>query len=232
MNIVRNDKLIKRNSKIAQFTMLGGLVVLGGGMFVSFRYPEQTAISLGALLLGFLLSQVGIYFSNRWGRRPRPDELIDQALKGIDSKYILYHYSSPVQHLLVGPSGIWILMPYYQRGTITYKNGRWVQKGGNLYLKVFAQESLGRPDMELLSEMDNLRNFLSKKLPDGTVPQIQAALVFFNPKVAIDIPEGETPPAETVLIGKLKELVRKPGKGKSLPAETVRQVQDTLLTEE
>ena len=232
MNIVRNDKLIKRNSKIAQFTMLGGLVVLGGGMFVSFRYPEQTAISLGALLLGFLLSQVGIYFSNRWGRRPRPDELIDQALKGIDNKYILYHYSSPVQHLLVGPSGIWILMPYYQRGTITYKNGRWVQKGGNLYLKVFAQESLGRPDMELLSEMDNLRNFLSKKeLPFG-VPPIQAALVFLNPKVNIDIPEDETPPAETVLIGKLKELVRKPGKGKGLSAETVKYVQDALLGEE
>lgn len=235
MNIVRNEKLIKRNSKIAQFTMLGGLVVLGGGMFISFRYPEQVGISLGALLLGFLLSQVGIYFSNRWGRRPRPDELLDQALKGIENKYVLYHYSSPVQHLLVGPSGIWILMPYYQRGTITYKKGRWVQKGGNLalaYLKLFAQESLGRPDMELLSEMDSLRNFLSKKLPDGAVPQIQAALVFFNPKATIDIPEDETPPAETVLIGKLKDLVRKPGKGKSLPAETVRLVQDALLTEE
>jgi hypothetical protein len=232
MNIVRNEKVIKRNSKIAQFTMLGGLVVLGGGMFISFRYPEQVGLSLGALLLGFLLSQVGIYFSNRWGRRPRPDELIDQALKGVDSKFILFHYSSPVQHLLVGPSGIWILMPYYQRGTITFKNGRWVQKGGNLYLKLFAQESLGRPDLELLSEIDSLNKFLSKKLPDGAVPQIQAALVFFNPKVNVDIPEDETPPAETVVISKLKDLVRKPGKGKSLPAEMVRQVQDALLNEE
>lgn len=228
MNIVRNDKLIRRNSKIAQFTMLGGLLVLGAGMFVSFRYPEQVSISLGALLLGFLLSQVGIYFSNRWGRRPRPDELIDQALKGIDSKFVLYHYSSPVRHLLVGPSGIWILMPYYQRGRITYKNGRWVQKGGNWYLKLFAQENLGRPDLELLSEIDNLNKYLSNKIPDGIVPQIQVALVFFNPKVVIDIPEDETPPAETVLIGKLKDLVRKSTKGKGLTAEKVKLIQDSL----
>ena len=41
MNIIRNEKIIKRNSRIAQVTMIGGLVVLAGGMFISFRYPEQ-----------------------------------------------------------------------------------------------------------------------------------------------------------------------------------------------
>ena len=228
MNIVRNEKLIQRNSQIAKFTMLGGLLVLGGGMIISFRYQDQVALSLGALLVGFLLSQIGIYFSNRWGRRPRPDELIDQSLKGLDNKFMLYHYSTPVQHLLVGPSGIWILLPYYQRGTIGFKNGRWQQRGGNLYLKLFAQESLGRPDLEMMAEMDSLQKFLSQKLPDGAVPQIQAALVFFNPKVVIDIPEDADPPAETVTIGKLKELVRKPAKGKGLAAEKVKTVQDVL----
>jgi hypothetical protein len=228
MNIVRNDKLISRNSRIAQITMLGGLLILAAGMFISFRFPDQVSFSLGALLLGFLLSQIGIYFSNRWGRRPRPDELIDQSLKGMESKYMLYHYASPVQHLLVGPSGIWILMPYYQRGTITFKNGRWIQKGGNWYLKLFAQESLGRPDLELASEMENLRKMLSKKLPEEAVPQIQAALVFFNPKVVVDIPPDETPPAETVPIGKLKDLVRKPAKGKGLNSEKVKLIQDAL----
>ena len=169
MNIVRNDKTIKRNSRIAQFTMLGGLVVLAAGMFISFRYPEQFALSLGALMVGFLLSQVGIYFSNRWGRRPRPDELMDQALKGLDNKYTLYHYCTPVSHLLVGPSGVWILLPYYQRGKITYYNGRWRQKGGNAYLKIFAQESLGRPEMEMAGEMDSLKAYFKKILPDGYV---------------------------------------------------------------
>jgi hypothetical protein len=232
VNIVRDDKLIGRNRKIAQFTMLGGLLVLGGGMFISFRYPEQVGISLGALLIGFLLSQVGIYFSNRWGRRPRPDEMLDQALKGLDSKYTLYHYASPVQHLLVGPAGLWVLLPYHQRGTISFKKGRWVQKGGPWYygyLKLFAQESLGRPDVELSGELDGLKRFLGQHLPDGAVPELQAALVFMHPEAVIDIPEDENPPAETIPLSKLKEAMRKIAKNKPLSNEKARLIQDALL---
>ena len=55
MNIHRNEKVIKRNSNIAKFATLGGLAVLAGGMYVSFRYPEQFTLSLGALLVGFIL---------------------------------------------------------------------------------------------------------------------------------------------------------------------------------
>lgn len=228
MNIVRNDKVIKRNSRIAQISMFGGLIVLGGGMFVSFRYPEQYGISLGALMFGFLLSQVGIYFSNRWGRSPRPDEKLDAALKGLDSKYSLYHYVTPVSHLLVGPSGVWMLLPYYQRGVITYAKNRWRQKGGNAYLKIFAQESLGRPDIELDGDMQNLKAYFQKILPEGIEPEVNAALVFTNPKATVDIPEDETPPAETVEVGKLKELMRKGGRGKSLSMEKVKVIQDAI----
>ena len=232
MNIVRNDALVRRNARIAQITMLGGLLVLGGGMFISFRMPEQFGLSLAALMIGFALSQVGIYFSNRWGRRPRPDELLNQALKGLDNKYSIYHYTAPVSHLLVGPSGIWVLMPRHQRGKITYAKGRWHQKGGNLYLKIFAQESLGRPDLEVMSEIENLQNFFKKNLPEDTkLPEIQAALVFTNPKAEVDIPEDENPPAATILLGKLKEIVRKPTKGKTLSVEKVRQIRQ-LLEEE
>lgn len=229
MNIIRNEKTIKRNARIAQFTMLGGLVVLAAGMYISFRYPEQVGLSLGALMIGFLLSQVGIYFSNRWGRRPRPDELIDQALKGLDSKYSLYHFSTPVSHLLVGPAGIWILLPYYQRGKITYQNGRWKQKGGNAYLKIFAQESLGRPEMEVASETDSLKAYFQKILPEEMMPEINAALVFTNARAEIEIPEDELPPAETIPVTKLKELVRKTSKARGLSLEKVKVIQDAIM---
>lgn len=175
MNITRNDSLIKRNARIGRACMLGGLLVLMGGMYISFQYPEQVSISLVMLLFGFILSQVGIFYTNRWGRKPRPDEMLDSALKGMDKKYTLYHYATPVNHLLVGPSGLWVLLPYYQRGMITYKKGRWRQSGGGLgyaYLKVFAQEGLGRPDLEAASESKALLDYLKKRLPEEEIPPV------------------------------------------------------------
>ena len=152
MKIIRNEKLIKRNGRIGQIAMLSSLLILAGGMFLSFQYPEQVSIYLGALLLGFMLSQIGIFFSNRWGRRPRPDEILDKGLKGLDDKFALYHWSSPASHLLVGPAGVWVLIPYYQRGQISYRRDRWRQKGGNFFMKIFGQENLGRPDLEISGE--------------------------------------------------------------------------------
>jgi hypothetical protein len=232
MNIIRNDALIKRNARIAQFTMIGGLLVLAGGMFISFRYPNQFSFSLGALMLGFLLSQVGIFFTNRWGRRPRPDELLAQALKGMDKKYTLYHYTGPTPHLLVGPAGIWVLMPYYQKGTITYDSnkGRWNQKGGNLYLKIFAQESLGRPDLEALGELDRVQKFFNQKLGEGSVPPLHVALVFTHPDVQINIPEDSGAPAEAVQASKLKDLIRKVAKSDSMSLEKIQSVNDALIS--
>jgi hypothetical protein len=224
MNIVRNDKLIRKNSIIAQASIIGGLIILGLGLYVSFQMQEQFWLSMIALVIGFILSQLGIYYSNRFGKRPRPDEILDGALKGLDNRYTLYHYSSPVDHLLLGPSGIWIILPRYQRGTIAYTNGRWKQRGGNLYLKLFAQESLGRPDLELSSDINTLKNFLGKKMDAENLPEIHAALVFTNPKTEIQIPEDENPPAETVQVVKLKDIVRK-SKNKSIGVEKLKLVQ-------
>ncbi len=229
MNIVTNRSLVKRNSRIAQASMLVGLLVLAGGMYISFRMPELFSLSLVALMVGFALSQIGIYFSNRYGRRPRPDELLNQALKGLDGKYTLYHYQKPVSHLLVGPAGVWVLMPRYQRGTITYKKGRWQQRGGNIYMKIFAQEGLGRPDLEVAAEVGSVKQFIAKQFEEEEkIPPVNAVLVFTNPKVEVSISEDENPPAETVQIVKLKDLIRKKAKEKSLSPAKVELIQSAL----
>jgi hypothetical protein len=228
MNIEINESLIKRNTRIAQIATFGGLLVLVGGMVISFSRPEQFGLSFGALMVGFALSQVGIYFTNRWGRRPRPYELLNQALKGLDGKYTLYHYIAPASHLLVGPAGVWVLMPRHQRGTITYRNGRWFQKGGNMYLKLFAQEGLGRPDLEITSETSNVRDFLKKHMEEERVPPVQAALIFTNDKTVIQIDEEDSPAAPTLPINKLKDFVRKAAKSKSLSMERILEVQEAI----
>jgi hypothetical protein len=234
MNIITNESMIKRNARIAQVSMIAGLLVLGGGMFVSLRFTDSRYfyLTLLALLFGFILSQVGIYFANHYSRHPRPDELLNLALKGLDGKYTVYHYMTPVPHLLVGPAGVWLLMPRSQKGRITFNNGRWKQKGGNWYLKIFAQEGLGRPDIDLAAEVDKINEFFQKSLPEGSnSPTVRAALIFTDPKVVIDIPEDTELPAVTVAIKDLKEVIRKTTKGKSLPPVAVQQITALLPAE-
>ncbi len=231
MNIIINERLIKRNRRIGLAATLAGLVVLGVGMYISFRQPDYFLYSLLALLVGFLLSQVGIYFSNRWGRSPRPDEMLSQSLKGLDKKFTLYHYTSPVSHLLVGPSGLWILQPRIQKGEISYSKGRWRQKGGNLYMKIFAQEGLGRPDLDIAAETRAMEKYLSDVMPEEELPSPEAALVFLHPDANINISEDETPPAETFHASKLKDFIRKSSKNKTLTTDQIDKINAVLQEE-
>jgi len=230
MEITTNERLINRNARIGQITSIIGLVVLAGGMFISFTRPEFFTISLIALLVGFGLSQIGIYFGNRWGRRPRPDEILNTALKGLDGRYSLYHYSTPTSHLLVGPAGVWILMPRQQAGTITYDEAkkRWRQKGGNLYLKIFAQENLGRPDLEIGSELHAISSFLEENIPEEVVPEVNAALILTNEKVVVD---ADNAPAPTLDVRKLKDFIRKTAKGKPISSDLVEEVKEIFSAE-
>jgi hypothetical protein len=229
MKVITNDRLIKRNGRLGQVATISGLLVLVGGMFVSFRYPNFAGYAWVALLLGFALSQIGLYFGNRWGRRPRPDELIDQGLKGLNDQYSIYHYMTPVSHLLVGPSGLWVILPYYQVGTIVYEKGRWKQKGGGFmqrYLRAFAQEGVGRPDIEAPSEVQSIIKFLNKRFPDRDHPEVTPALVFTNDKVNLEV---EDAPILTLPLKKLKETVRKAAKEKIITSVEIQEINELFV---
>jgi hypothetical protein len=226
MKVITNEKLIKRNGRLGQVATFGGLLVLVGGMFISFRYPNFAGFAWVALLVGFAMSQIGLYFGNRWGRRPRPDEHIDQGLKGLNDQYSIYHYMTPAAHLLIGPSGLWILMPYYQVGKIVYEKGRWKQKGGGFmqrYLRAFAQEGLGRPDIEAPAEAEGITRFLKKKLPEQTFPEPHSVLVFTNEKADLEV---DGAPIPTIPIKKLKEMVRKSAKENPLSPAQIIEIND------
>ena len=229
MKIVTNTKLIKRNARIGQVTSLVALAILAAGMYITFKMPDKVAYSLGALLIGFFLSQMGIYYGNRWGRSPRPDEVLDRGMKGLGREYTIYHYVTPASHLLAGPAGIWTLLPYHQGGTITYQKGRWRARGGGFvqsYMRIFGQENLGRPDMEARSEVDVLKRHLTRLLPEGTeLPEIRTALLFTNPNVELKV---EAAPLPSLTPKDLKEFLREKAKGKPIEAITLEVVRKAL----
>jgi hypothetical protein len=232
MKIFRNDKLIRRNSRIGGIATLAGLALLVGGMVftIFIRDPAKIGWSWLLLLTGFLVSQMGVYYGGKFGRSPRPDEQIDRALKGLDERYSIFHYTTAVPHLLVGPAGVWIFLARHQGGKVIFAKGRWRQtKTGCLqaYLRVFAQEGIGRPDLDIPVETASLEKFLRKKHPEIEMPPIQTALVFTNEKVELDVDGAPTPslPAK-----ELKEFIRKKAKDTPFPMTKVKEIVAALET--
>ncbi len=230
MKIIANNKKIERNRKIGLYTSLGSLVVLVGGFILSLTpaLQNQLVYAYGALLLGLLMSQVGIYYGNRWGRSPRIDERISSGLKGLDDRYTLYHFMAPVPHLLTGPAGVLVLVPEYQPGTITYEKNRFRQKGVFFLTKFFAQEGIGRPEYEAQSYSQDMDKFLKKSLPDGETPPVQPVIVFVHPKAVVDVAESPTP---AMYVDKLKDFVRRKAKEQPASMDAIKEVEAALPEE-
>ena len=96
------------------------------------------------------------------------------------------------------------------------------------YLKMFAQEGLGRPELDIEHDRENLQKFLQSKIEDGNIPPINAALVFTNDKVTIEIDEDADLPAVTLTAGKFKEHIRKFAKGKPISIDRAQEIQRLL----
>jgi len=227
MKIIKNEKRINRNGRIGRWAILSALVILGTGMYLSITNttnPQMFTYSAVALIVGFVLMQIGIYMGNRYGRSPRPDEKLDTGLKGLQNDFVMYHYSTPVSHLLLGPAGVWVLLPYHQRGQVTFKKNRWQMSGGGFlqaYMRIFGQEGLGRPDLEIDSEITALKKYLAKHMDQAEIPEINALMVFTSDEVEIDA-EGATVPA--LKLKQMKEFIRKKVKDKAITPNTLNKI--------
>ncbi|HVF24294.1 MAG TPA: hypothetical protein VNA23_00305 [Anaerolineales bacterium] len=234
MKIIKNEKRINRNGRIGRWSILAALIILGTGMYLSVTNntdPQMFTFSAVALIVGFVLMQIGIYMGNRYGRSPRPDEKLDTGFKGLNHDFVLYHYSTPVSHLLLGPAGVWVLLPYHQRGQATFKKNRWKMSGGGFaqaYMRIFGQEGLGRPDLEASSEITVLKKYLAKHIDQAEIPQINALMVFTSDDVEID---GEDATIPALKVKQIKEFIRKRVKDKTITPNVLSKIK-SLFGEE
>jgi hypothetical protein len=227
MRLVTNEPLIKRNAAIGKYAATAGLIILIGGLAVSFfgrDNPQLQLIPFYTLIIGFVLSNIGIYFSNRFVREPRADKTIEAALKGLDDKYQLYNFRLPAPHVLICPSGIFALVPKFQAGVVVWDGKRWKHKGANILLSLFGQEGLADPNAEAAAEANGVARYLAKKIGDD-VPPVQAIVVFYNPNVTI---EASNPPIPALHTKQLKEHIRKLPKGPTLTAEQIAKLDEAL----
>ncbi|HEX6386281.1 MAG TPA: hypothetical protein VF177_16535 [Anaerolineae bacterium] len=178
MVILRDEQRIARMRRISQYMSFIGMAALLVGLVLVFTNAENVFLyQLIALAVGWLFSQVGIYLAHRYLRRPRPDEVLDEALKKVDRDGRLYHYLLPAPHVLLLPTGIIVLLPKWQGGNVTVEGDKWKQTGLGLR-KFFGQEQLGNPTREAETMVEALASYIRKHAPEVEEVPIAALIVF------------------------------------------------------
>lgn len=212
MRTTTNPKLIRRRSRLGMTASLSGIAVLAAGMFATFR-PQLMWLSLVALVLGFVLAQFGSYNLRRWARSPRPDQVLESALKGFDDRYHFYAWTLPAPFVLLGPQGLYSIVTKDHTGKISVTGSRWSTKLGiGRILLLFGQEGLGNPSLEAQSQAAKLSNWIKTRLPN--VPTtVQPVVVFIDERAELQIAEPTVP----VLDAKgMKKWLRSGNRGEPL----------------
>lgn len=227
MYIYTNEAKLKKNKKIAKWTTIAAFAILIAGAVAAFS-PKYVTLSFIALIIGFIASQVSISFTSKWGREPSNDAIFNVKLKGLSNNYSIYHYMDPVEHLLVGTAGTFILMPYFQGGEIGWDENkqRWTQKKANFFMKLFGQENLGRPDQECDANLAAVRDYFISRDIDFPEDKIHPVLVFINPQTTIL--ENQNFKYDTIPLGKLKATIANYAKEDRLSPEFIDEVTDKL----
>ncbi len=227
MKLIINQKKIDRNRRIGRITLAVTLIGLVIATIYAFQAPinndtNSLALAWGILLVVLIAMQVSIYMLNRYDRSPREDEIISHALKTLDDRYSLYHYKTAISHLLVGPAGIWAIQVYHQRrGTIVYEKNRWKQRSVNIFWRIFSQESLGRPDVEVRALQEDGLRMLKPILSSDEMPPVHVALVFADTRINLEAKDAPNP---TIHPKDLKEAIQRKAKQSGLPLDVVKKI--------
>jgi hypothetical protein len=220
-----NTRLVRRFSVLSKATIIFGLAMMAIALIISFSRPEEVNSLLSLALGGTLLTQFGMVLHNRWGRSPRLDEVLDQALKGLDNRYASFHYFLGTNHALICPSGVFALVPRLEEGDIRYADGKWWHVRLPRGLLRRSSKKAIAISRHARSEEHALKKRLQRLLPDRTDVSVQSILVFVSQNANVE--SKDTPPL-TVHIKKLKNTVRRLPRDKSLDVDEIEHLAKTI----
>lgn len=197
-------KKVGTRAELSNTASIGGLVLLLASVLLPLFLPKAANVSFLLMVVGLGTAMVGIFYANRWVRKPRPEERLDKALKGLADSYHLYHYPPfPPDHLLLTPNGVVILETISLAGSFSYKDGKWREAMTiGRALRSIVEEHVGDPIRSALRTEQTLRARLGNVVTEA-VP-IKPVVVFIHPAVELEI---EKAPILVLPAEKLKKQV-------------------------
>jgi hypothetical protein len=204
-----NQQKVNARAQLSNIASVGGLILLLVSVVMPLFLPSWAKTAYVLMFVGLGTAMVGIYFANRWVRKPRPEESLASPLKSLNDQYRLYNYPSlPCDHVLLTPSGLVILEVINLAGSFSYRNGKWREAMTiGRALRYIVEEQVGNPIHSTGRIEEELQELLSKELGADVVIPIRSIVVFAHPLVRLDI---ENAPIPVCRVDKLrKQITRK-----------------------
>ncbi len=197
---------VRRYSRLGNALSLAGLALMIAGIVLALTRQEEFFLVLAASFSGLTLSQIGMILRNRWGRQPRMDQVLDEALKGFDDRYAIFHYLLGASHALFSPAGAFALCTSDADGEIHYRDGAWVRVRPRPSLLTRSRlQRLPDPASQVNADARRLASTVQRLLRLQEEFPVQPILVFVHPGAQLSV-EGAPFPA--VHLKKLKPYLR------------------------
>lgn len=244
MRVVNNARVIRNKGMIGRWATLGGFAALFGGLLysctslparMSGQEVSQTDLSLWVpwigLVFGYLLISLGKEPWLRFAIRPRPDEALALNLKTLDNKSVLFNYVAtfPVDHLLLTPGGLVVIVSRPVLGDIVASELRYKRKRGLFgWLQFVSEGTLGNPGREALNGVEAMRDYLTQRFGAEMAEKVpvQPMVVFTHPRATVTL-EGPTVP--TTHVREVRNEVRRVTAQSKLPGEVARRLEYELI---
>jgi hypothetical protein len=194
ITIVDRPKL-KNRAALSNLASSGGLILLLASVALPLFLPKWAQYSFVTMAVGLGVAMVGIYFANRWAKRPRPEDRLDLALKSLNDSHHMFHYPAlACDHVLLTPNGIVLLETVNLGGEFYYQNQRWKETMSmGRAIRYIVEEHLGDP-IRSVRQMENyLRERLQEELGGDQPIPIKSIVVFVHPGAHLEI-EGSSIP--------------------------------------
>lgn len=196
MQSTSNKRLLESRGKIGKRVTWAGLIILFGSILLPFS-EELLPWSWPVMLGGFLITNIGMYYFNRYVRPPLFHTLLEEALKGLDNRYRLFNFMTPVDHVLITPTGVMAITVRRMGGAISCVGDKWSTKTSLISrLRLFAEDQLGNPSADLRQDVSRLQALLESKLPDDEnekpVP-IGGVVYFANSEAVLNLDQPSVP---------------------------------------
>jgi hypothetical protein len=195
MNSIIDRPKISRRARLSNLASMGGLLILLASVLLPLVFPRLVGISGWMMFAGLGISMLGIYYANRWVKKPRPEDSLDKALKSLNNHHSLYHYPAfPCDHILLTPGAVVVIETVNLEGLFSYKNGRWKEKMTfGRALRSIVEERLGDPIKTAHGAQQLLRQRLAQSIHGGEDIPVKSMVVFVHPGAQLDVEGAQIP---------------------------------------